>query len=283
MLGSNKVNTFRYGYTNIVEDSIGLQTDSRPCSFRFIDDINALTATSGRQTPTHNFVDDFSWIKGNHTLKFGTNLRFTRVPRYDNTFSFNSRHHQRLVDGRVSAGITRPATRARAPRRPARSSRRSASGFQATYADSFAPLLGIVVTRRDLSANYNVDGSVLAVGDPVTRKYGSDEYEFYVQDSWKVGSSLTVTGGLRYGLYSPPWEVNGQQVAPRRRPGHAARHAPVEHAGGDSRQHAAAHRLRSWPVRPTASRASTRGTRTTSRRALRPRGRPTAKADSGAS
>ena len=58
-------------------------------SFRFIDDFDALTATFGRKTPTHNFVDDFSWIKGSHTFKFGTNMRFTRVPRYDNTFSFN--------------------------------------------------------------------------------------------------------------------------------------------------------------------------------------------------
>ena len=46
------------------------------------------------------------------------------------------------------------------------------------------------------------------------RKYGSDEYEFYAQDSWKIGSSLTVTAGVRYSLFSPPWEVNGQQVAP---------------------------------------------------------------------
>jgi muramidase (phage lysozyme) len=211
VLGSNKVNTFRYGYTNIVEDSIGLQT-APTVSFRFIDDINALTATSGRQTPTHNFVDDFSWIKGNHTLKFGTNLRFTRVPRYDNTFSFSSgTTNASWMDGlgrHYSPGNTCPGTEAACAQFPA-----VGKGFQATYADSFAPLLGIV-SETDLSANYNVDGSVLAVGDPVKRRYGSDEYEFYVQDSWKVGSSLTVTGGLRYGLYSPPWEVNGQQVAP---------------------------------------------------------------------
>ncbi len=46
------------------------------------------------------------------------------------------------------------------------------------------------------------------------RKYGSDEYEFYAQDSWKIGQNLTVTAGLRYSLFSPPWETNGQQVAP---------------------------------------------------------------------
>src|SRR4029079_18601989 len=68
VLSSNKINTLRYGYTDIVEDSIGLQTESR-ISFRFITDFDALTATFGRKTPTHNIVDDFSWIKGAHTFK----------------------------------------------------------------------------------------------------------------------------------------------------------------------------------------------------------------------
>ena len=140
--------------------------------------------------------------------------------------------------------------------------------FQATYADSLAPLLGIV-SETDLSANYNVDGSVLPVGEPVTRKYGSDEYEFYVQDSWKVGSSLTVTGGLRYGLYSPPWEVNGQQVAPNIDLGTLLATRQSNMLAGIPDNTLPLDRLRSWRVRPTASRASTRGTRTTSRRAWR--------------
>ena len=211
VLSSNKVNTFRYGYTDIVEDSIGLQTESR-VSFRFIDDFEALTPTFGRTTPTHNFVDDFSWIKGSHTLKFGTNLRFTRVPRYDNTFSFNdgvtNASWMAGVGRRYAPGNACPGTEAACAALPA-----VASAFQATFADSFAPILGIV-SETDLSANYNVDGSIVPVGDPVTRKYGSDEYEFYAQDSWKLGSSLTLTAGLRYSLFSPPWEVNGQQVAP---------------------------------------------------------------------
>lgn len=35
-----------------------------------------------------------------------------------------------------------------------------------------------------------------------------------MQDSWKVRSNLTVTLGLHYGYETPPWEVNGNQVAP---------------------------------------------------------------------
>ena len=39
-------------------------------------------------------------------------------------------------------------------------------------------------------------------------------YETYVQDSWKVKPNLTVTLGLRYSLFSPPWESNGLEVTP---------------------------------------------------------------------
>jgi len=211
VLGSNKVNTFRYGFTDIVEDTVGLQTEST-VQFRFIDDINALTSTFGRTTPTHNFVDDFSWIKGSHTLKFGTNMRFSRIPSYSNGNSFNGA----ITNASWMAGVGRhyapgrscPGTEDACASVPA-----VASSFQATYADSFAPLLGII-SETTLYANQTSAGQFLAQGEPVNRKYGSDEYEFYAQDSWKVGASLTLTGGLRYSLYSPPWEVNGQQVAP---------------------------------------------------------------------
>ncbi len=36
----------------------------------------------------------------------------------------------------------------------------------------------------------------------------------YVQDVWKVKPSLTMTMGLRYSLFSPPWETNGLEVTP---------------------------------------------------------------------
>ena len=34
-----------------------------------------------RTTPVHNLTDDFSWIKGDHTIGFGTNIRIVRNNR----------------------------------------------------------------------------------------------------------------------------------------------------------------------------------------------------------
>jgi len=212
VFSSNVINTFRYGYTKIVEDTIGLQEESR-VSFRFIDDFDALTSTNGRETPTHNLVNDFNWIKGDHTLKFGTNIRYTRIPRYTNAQSFLSGSTNASWMAGVGRRYRPGSTTCGAVQAVCDSFPAVATNFQATYADSLAPLLG-VVSQTTLRANYNVDGSLVDIGSPVERKYGSNEFEFYAQDSWKLGSSLTVTAGVRYSLFSPPWEVNGQQVAP---------------------------------------------------------------------
>ena len=49
--------------------------------------------------------------------------------------------------------------------------------------------------------------------DCVARKLGMDPCEFRMKNLIEEGD-LTLTGGLRYNLYSPPWETNGLQVAP---------------------------------------------------------------------
>ena len=44
-------------------------------TFRFVYEPRLFTRTLSRITPTWNFVDDVSWVKGNHTWQFGTNIR----------------------------------------------------------------------------------------------------------------------------------------------------------------------------------------------------------------
>ena len=179
--------------------------------FRFISELDPLTSTTTRETPTHNFVNDLSWLKGKHTFKAGTNLRFTRIPSTRNGGSFLSA----TVNPSWVSGIGRTympqgpnCTTPGCTLYPA-----VASGFTAGYADAWLNVLG-VLSQANLRANYDVQGNLLPVGQAIAREYASDEYEFYVQDSWRVAENLTVTAGLRYGLYAPPYEVNGQQVAP---------------------------------------------------------------------
>ena len=62
--------------------------------------------------------------------------------------------------------------------------------------------------------NFNKDGSTQAEGAPVNRHFAENAYELYAQDAWKIKPNLTLTYGLRYSLFSPPWETNGLQVTP---------------------------------------------------------------------
>ncbi len=210
VLSPTIVNTFRYGLSKIDDATVGLRT-ADAVTFRFITDFDALTSTSGREVPTHNFVDDLAWLKGNHTVKAGTNIRFTRSPKYSNANSFHTGNlNPSWVAGSGrnympgSTGCANPLC----SQLPA-----VASSFQSGYGDPWLTILGVI---SQPTANYNYDktGTPLPNGEPVRRSYATDEYEFYLQDSWRIKPNLTITGGVRYNLYSPPWEVNGNQLAP---------------------------------------------------------------------
>jgi len=209
-LSSSLVNSLRYGITRIDTSSVG-KLNANYVAFRFIDNFEPVTSTTTRETPTQNIVDDLSWLRGKHTLKFGTNLRFTRIPTSRNTGSYlNTSINPSWVTGSGrryrpgSATCTTPGCFTV----PA-----VAANFTAGFGDPWLDLLG-VLSQANLNANYDKSGNQLAVGAPVVREFASDEYEWYAQDSWRIGSSLTINGGLRYSLYSPPYEVNGLQVAP---------------------------------------------------------------------
>ena len=207
VLSPTMVNTFRYGLTTIKEDIIGLQDTSR-VSFRNIDDFEALTASSSRDIPTHTFVNDLSWVKGSHTLKVGTNIRFSRIGTSNNVNSFHIPNaNGSWVDG-VGTNYMPGAGCDACGLFPAVS-----DGGVSSFGDTFVPLLGII-SETTAFYNYNRDGSVLPMGAPVSRRFATDEYEFYLQDSWKIGNTLTFTAGLRYSLFSPPYETSGLQVSP---------------------------------------------------------------------
>ena len=209
-LSSSVVNSFRYGMTKIDNSTVG-RLKSNVVTFRFIDPFEPTTTSSTRETPTHNFVDDVSWLRGNNTFKVGANLRFTRIPSTRDSGSWLSTSiNPSWISGVGQTyrpggpGCTTPGCSGV----PA-----VASTFRAGYADAWLNSLA-VLSQANLRANYEKSGNLLAVGTPVSRKYASDEYEWYAQDTWRPRHDLTLSAGLRYSLYSPPYEVNGLQVAP---------------------------------------------------------------------
>ena len=213
VLSPTITNSFRYGFTQIDENNAGV-TNQNYVIFRFISPFEGIgdtnTFTDTRQTPTQNFVNDLSWFKGRHTMKAGTNIRFTRVPKN----RFQSSYLSATINPSWVAGIGRRNMPGSAfCTVPGCSLPAVATAFQAGYADAWLNILG-VLSQATQRANYDRDGTPQPVGSPVAREIASDEYEWYIQDAWQLRPNLTITAGLRYSLYSPPYEVNGLQVAP---------------------------------------------------------------------
>jgi len=210
VLGSNRVNTFRYGYTAIRQDTAG-QLASDRIAFRELDPVTPATPSYGRAVSTHNIVDDVSWVRGDHTLRFGANLRFTRNNRYSNFSSY-------------FVGGPNPPTVASGGREyiPGRSTcvTLGCAAVPAVdpdhYADYPVPFHNILGVSSWVNATYNFDrdGHLVPGGESIRRRFATDEYDVYAMDSWQVTPTLTIGGGVRWSLASPPWETNGLQVAP---------------------------------------------------------------------
>jgi hypothetical protein len=219
-LSGTLVNSFRLGMTQIDSDTRG-KLNSNYVTFRFIDNFEAITGTTTRETPTQNLVEELTWLKNAHTWKFGTNLRRTRIPSTRNSGSYLSATvnpswvagvGRRYAPGNA-AFCTSPGCNAVPAVAGIGATASGVPSFAAGYGDSWLNIIG-VLSQATMRANYLKDGSAQPAGDPVAREYATNEYDFYVQDSWRIKPNLTVTAGVRYGLASPPYEVNGLQVAP---------------------------------------------------------------------
>jgi len=206
-ISNHLVNRFTYGLTRAAFTRQGDQTANQ-VSFRFIFAPVATTALT-RVTPVHNFVDDLVYIKGNHSLQFGGNVRIIRNDRASFTGAFDSLTTNPSGYNASAAVLTTAGA--------------DASGgaiFPNVAGSSLTPLrniLAAVIGRfSQYTSNFNYDqtGKILGAGTPAVRDFGTEEYETYWQDSWRLKPNLTITYGVRWGTSTPVYEVNGFQVQP---------------------------------------------------------------------
>ena len=214
---NNLINDFRYGYIRQALDNIGSGNNSF-VDFAEISPFIAETRTAVLNVPVHNFVDDLTWVKRKHTLQFGGNFRIIHNNTASNNTSFSS--------GSMGAGLLNPASVANASNSTRTVNLDPAGygfkpvdqGFATSYDNQVLTLAGVISGVTD-NFNYKVapDGSssaLIAPGSIIPRNFKNNEYEWYVQDSWRLKSNLTITFGVRHTLLQTPYEVNGQQVAP---------------------------------------------------------------------
>jgi hypothetical protein len=212
VLSASLTNTFHWGFTRQSTAFIGSATVPWN-TFAGLD--QGINYSHWFQVPVHNLLDDLSWTKAGHTFQFGANLGFVRNPRVSFLHSFSVGKGQTFWMAPVAlantAGPGCPAG-VGSPLDPCY------GGFPepaSTTAYDF-PMLGLLgmVSLVTSNLNYDRQGNPLNPGDPVKRNWGMDWYEFYGQDSWRIKRNITLTYGLRWSLFPPPWEVNGFQASP---------------------------------------------------------------------
>lgn len=165
--------------------------------------------------PIHQFSDSLHWTRGSHTLEFGTDWFLIRNNHtsYQNSFSDVRTNAVYLNTGGIANTSSplspdnnvNPATGMPYPSVD--------PSFGPNYDTATTILLGIF-PEGDGIYNFARNGTALAQGAAINRRYAINNYEFYGQDAWRITPRLTVTYGLRWVLEAPPYETNGYQVAP---------------------------------------------------------------------
>lgn len=207
VLSSSLVNNFRYGFIRQSLGNIG-DSDQSWIYFRGID--QGVTRTTAFQRPIHSIADDLSWTHGKHLWQFGFSASFIRNPSLTTSGSFSDG----IANGSWidTAGFAQTGS----PFDPA-AAKNGYPGVDGSFANSYDfPMMALLgmVSEVDATYNFQRDGSTLPQGAPVQRHFAENGYELYAQDTWKVKPNLTLTLGLRYSLFSPPWETKGLQVSP---------------------------------------------------------------------
>jgi hypothetical protein len=205
-LGSNKVNQFYYGDTISKYDFPNSYNPTGANEYSFSGISGPYSGTDGqkRRVPIPEVRDDFNWQIGSHGITFGGTFKFIKTnSNLINNFNFVGAG---LQGSALSGGLN---TTGDGPSlRPADIN--GTSTATTDYDNLFATSLGVI---GDISSNFNYSNKLVALpqagGGP--RAYRYFQTEAYIGDTWKVTPKLTINYGLRYQLYSVPYEAHGDE------------------------------------------------------------------------
>ena len=209
VLSPTMANSFHWGLTR---QSYGVLGNTNQPWNQFLGLDQGVFYDHNFQVTMHNLLDDFSWTKKTHAFQFGAAIGLARDPR--TSFLHSSNGGLGTTNWTSPIGFAGTSSTLDPTVFSMRTGLSAPEPSNATQYDR--PLLALYGMISDVLANYNLDrnGNMLPQGAPVNRNYGLNSYEFYGQDTWRIKPNLTLTYGLRWSLFPPPWETNGLQTIP---------------------------------------------------------------------
>lgn len=207
LINNRMTNRFSYGYTKLAFSNQGDSAENA-ITFRDMFQSSGFARTFSRVNPTQNFANDFTWIKGDHTVQLGTNIRLIRNKRTSLGSAFDSGVTNFGFYQNSGSSLTQALDRYLTTNF---GTTVAASDLRAAQS-SLAAVLGRI---NQYTANFSFDKSGKPLSGAATvREFATEEYDVYFQDSWKLKPSFTLNLGVRYGYSTPVYETSGFEVAP---------------------------------------------------------------------
>ena len=184
---------YTFGYGAILSENIGLLSRARspinpPLAYtNQRDRVPTISGNGFSALQSFGPYDNFSWksntagsatwIKGNHTMKFG--LMYSKYRKNENALAGNN-------EG-IFSGFNTPGATANV----------IATGGNTTQQLWANFLMGTNVSFSQASFDYTADLRQKA-------------FEAYAQDEWKIRRNLTLYAGVRYSFFGSPYDKNGR-------------------------------------------------------------------------
>jgi Carboxypeptidase regulatory-like domain/TonB dependent receptor/TonB-dependent Receptor Plug Domain len=140
-----------------------------------------------RNTGTYQTLDNLSYVRGRHLLKWGGEFRDVYSNSYD---GFGTRSYDDFQGYTNSSVVALPAT--------------SPLVNDPATEDAVLTLLGFVDFQVQ-TQYFNKQSNRISNDE---RGFRQREWAGFIQDTWKLLPNLTATFGLRYEYYGVPFEVN---------------------------------------------------------------------------